>query len=179
MMTHKVVIANSKGANCGKSTSIRYVFEILSKRYPNGVKILKPDNGIYNPQEDVAAIIEIPQPKGEVVKVGIESMGDPGYARPQESVDKFVAAGCEIILVATRLKKPTIGCVTDLRDNYNWQVIWFDNSTMWVDDWCNKIDASGSRLANQDEQIQDKLSWDYAHYVSSLIERLVLTGGVI
>jgi hypothetical protein len=179
MMTHKVVIANSKGANCGKSTSIRYVFEILSKRYPSGVTILKPDDGIYNPLEDVAAIIKIPQPNGEIVSVGIESMGDPGYARPQESVDKFVAAGCEIILVTTRLRKPTIGCVTDLRDNHNWQVIWFDNSTMWVDDWCNKTDASGTRLAKQDEQVQNKLSWDYAHYVASLIERLVLTEGVI
>lgn len=179
MMTHKVVIANSKGANCGKSTSVRYVFEILSKRYPNGVTILKPDDGIYNPIEDVAAIIEIPQSNGEIVKVGIESMGDPGYERPQESVDKFIAAGCEIILVATRLKKPTIGCVTDLRDNHNWQVIWFDNSTMWVDDWCNKTDASGSRLKDQDEQLQDQLSRDYGFYVASLIERLVLTGGVI
>ena len=179
MMTHKIVIANSKPAHYGKSTSVRYVFEILSSRYPLGLKILKPDSGVYSRDEDVAAIIEIPQSKDESVKVGIESMGDPGYARPQESVDKFVAAGCEIILVATRLKKPTIGCVTDLRDNHNWQVIWFDNSTMWVDDWCNIIDASGTRLANQDEQIQDKLSWDYAHYVASLIERLVLTGGVI
>lgn len=178
-MTHKIVIANSKPANYGKSTSVRYVFEILSKRYPKSVRILKPDSGVYSRNEDVAAIIEIPQPCGDSVKVGIESLGDPGNKRPHESVNKFVADGCEIILVATRMRKPSISCVTDLRDLHNWQVIWFDNSTMWVDDWCNKIDASGSRLAIQDNQLQDQLSRDFGIYAASLIERLVLTGGVI
>lgn len=179
-MTHKIVIANCKQAQNGKSTSIRYVFEILSKRYPKGLKVLKPDNGIYNPQEDVAAIIEIPQLNGEIVKVGIESMGDPGYARPHESVDEFIAAGCEIILVATRMRKPTITCVKNLRDRHKWQVIWFDNSTMKYSPF-NKVDASGIKLdyMKPDKQLQDQLSRDYGFYVASLIERLVLTGGVI
>ena len=173
MMHNKIVIANSKPADCGKSTSVCCVFEVLSSRYPTGVKILKPDSGVYSRAEDVAAIIEIPQPKGGIVKVGIESFGDPGYARPKESIDKFVKEDCEIILVATRLKEPTIGYVTDLRDNHNWQVIWFDNSTMWVDDKHNK------NLKQQDAQLQDQLSRDYGFYVASLIERLVLTGGII
>ena len=176
MMTHKIVIANSKLANCGKSTSVRYVFEILSGRYP--YRVIEPATG-YDPTQDVEAIIDIPQPNGETVRVGIESMGDPGYARPSKSIKDFLAAGCEIILVATRMRKPTIACVTDLRDLHNWQVIWFDNSTMWVDDYCNKTDASGTRLANQDKRLQDQLSRDYGFYVASLIERLVLTGGVI
>lgn len=176
MMTHKIVIANSKLANCGKSTSVRYVFEILSGRYP--YRVIEPATG-YDPTQDVEAIIEIPQPNGEIVKVGIESMGDPGYARPRKSIDDFLAANCEIILVATRMRKPTIKCVTDLRDLRNWQAIWFDNSTMWVDDYCNKADASGSRLAIQDKRLQNQLSRDYGFYVASLIERLVLTGGMI
>lgn len=174
MMQHKIVIANSKFANYGKSTSIRYVFEILSNRYP--CHVIEPVTG-YDPKQDVEAIIEIPQADGHVVKVGIESMGDPGYARPKKSVADFLAAGCEIILMATRIRKPTIGYVTDLRDNYHWQVIWFDNSTMWVDETCNHIDASGTRLDQQDERLQDQLSRDYGFYVASLIERLVLKEG--
>ena len=170
MMRNKIVIANSKFANYGKSTSVRYVFEILSNRYP--FRVIEPATG-YDPAQDVEAIIEIPQSNGESVKVGIESMGDPGYARPYKSINDFLAADCEIILVATRIRKPTIGVVTDLRDNHGWQVIWFDNSTMWVDDYCN------STLKSQDQRLQDQLSRDYGFYVASLIERLVLTGGVI
>lgn len=170
MMTHKIVIANSKFANYGKSTSVRYVFEILSSRYP--FRVIEPATG-YDPAQDVEAIIEIPQSNGESVKVGIESMGDPGYARPYKSINDFLAAGCEIILVATRTRKPTIACVTNLRDNYGWQAVWFDNSTMWVDDYCN------STLKSQDKRLQDQLSRDYGFYVASLIERLVLTEGLI
>lgn len=171
MMHHKIVIANSKFANYGKSTAVKYVFEILSSRYPYSV--IEPATG-YDPTQDVEAIIEIPQTNGDVVKVGIESMGDPGYARPKKSINDFLAADCEIILIATRIRKPTIGYVTDLRDNRNWQVIWFDNSTMWVDETCNHIDASGTRLDQQDQHLQDQLSRDYGFYVASLIERLVL-----
>lgn len=169
-MYNKIVIANSKFANYGKSTSVRYVFEILSSRYPH--RVIEPATG-YDPTQDVEAIITIPQPNGGFVNVGIESMGDPGYARPAKSIKDFRAAGCEIILVATRIKGATIHEVTDLRDNRGWQVIWFDNSTMWVDDYCN------STLKSQDKRIQDQLSRDYGFYVASLIERLVLTGGVI
>lgn len=169
-MHHKIVIANSKFANYGKSTSVRYVFEILSSRYP--YTVIEPAIG-YNPSQDVEAIVEIPQPNGQIIKVGIESMGDPGYARPHKSISDFLAADCKIILVATRIKGATIHEVTYLRDTLDWQVIWFDNSTMWVDDSCN------SALKNQDKRLQDQLSRDYGFYVASLIERLVLTGGVI
>ena len=176
-MTHKIVIANSKMAQSGKSTSIRYVFEILSERYKAGVHVLLPTTG-YNKKEDVKAIIEIPQADGHIVKVGIESQGDPN-SRQNKSIDDFINAGCEIILVACRTRGKTVNKIEWLRGILHWQAIWFDNSSMWVDSWCNTVDASGTRLAKQDEQIQEKLSWDYAHYVASLIERLVLTGGVI
>lgn len=171
MMHNKIIIANSKFANYGKSTSVKYVFEILSNRYKHYV--IEPASGIYDPTQDVEAIIEIPQANGDVVKVGIESLGDPGYARPKKSINDFLAAECEIILIATRIRKPTIGYVTDLRDNHDWQVIWFDNSTMWVDEYCN------SSLKKQDKWLQDQLSRDYGFYVASLIERLVLTEGVM
>lgn len=177
MMTHKIVIANCKMAQSGKSTSIRYVFEILSERYKAGVHVLLPTTG-YNKKEDVKAIIDIPQLNGDIVKVGIESQGDPN-SRQNQSIDDFLNAGCEIILVACRTRGKTVNKIEWLRGIHHWQAIWFDNSSMWVDDWCNKTDASGSRLKDQDEQLQDQLSRDYGFYVASLIERLVLTGGVI
>lgn len=169
MMTHKIVIANSKFANYGKSTSVRYVFEILSSRYP--YKVIEPASGIYDPAQDVEAIVEIPRPNGEFVKVGIESQGDPSSRLPQ-SVQDFLQAKCEIILIATRTKGDTIAQVGLLR-NKGWQAIWFDNSTMQVDAYNN------THLKNQDRRLQDQLSRDYGFYVASLIERLVLTGGVI
>lgn len=176
-MHHKIVIANSKQAQLGKSTSIRYVFELLSKRYNH--RVLRPVTG-YDPTQDVEAIIEIPQSDGHIVNVGIESQGDPFYQQPQikESIEHFLKEDCEIILVACRTKGATIAEVGKLR-NIGWQAIWFDNSSMWVDSANNKIDASGARLDIQDNQLQDQLSRDYGFYVASLIERLVLTGGVI
>ena len=176
-MHHKIVIANSKMAHNGKSTSIRYVFELLRTRYRSTV--ILPTTG-YDPVQDVEAIVEIPQSDGHIVKVGIESQGDPETKtyppRIIQSIKDFLVRECEIILVATRTKGDTIDEVGKLR-NVGWQVIWFDNSTMRVDDYCNKPDASGRKLDKQDERLQDQLSRDYGLYVASLIERLVLKEG--
>lgn len=175
MMHHKIVIANSKQAQLGKSTSIRYVFELLSTRY--NYRVLRPATG-YDPKQDVEAIIEIPQSDGHIVKVGIESQGDPFYQQPQikESIEHFLNEDCEIILVACRTKGATIAEVGKLR-SAGWQVIWFDNSSMWVDSANNHTDASGTRLDKQDGCLQNQLSRDYGFYVASLLERLVLNNG--
>lgn len=178
MMHHKIVIANSKMAHNGKSTSVKYVYEILSTRYSN--RVLIPTSGIYDSLQDVKSIIEIPQAYGHVVKVGIESQGDPGTKinppRLIQSIKDFLIEGCEIILLACRTKGDTIDQVGYLR-NIGWQAIWFDNSAMKVDAHCNHIDASGRKLDKQDERLQDQLSRDYGFYVASLIERLVLKEG--
>lgn len=172
MMQHKIVIANSGFAYTGKSTSIRYVYELLSSRYhPN---IIEPKEG-YNPNQDVKAIIDIPQSDGHMVKVGIESQGDPG-SRQMKSIDEFVNNGCEIILVACRVKGTTKTKVLSLQRN-DWQVIWFKNSIMKVDG-ANQSSTTPP-LRTQDTQLQERLSRDYAFYVASLIERLVLTEGII
>lgn len=171
MMQHKIVIANSGFAYTGKSTSIRYVFELLSSRY----RVIEPING-YNPKVDVKAIIEIPQSDGHMVKVGIESQGDPG-SRQVDSINYFINKDCEIILVACRVKGTTKDAVINLRNN-DWQVIWFKNSIMKVD-VANQSSTSTPPLRTQDAQIQERLSRDYAFYVASLIERLVLTEGII
>ena len=170
-MQHKIVIANSGFAHSGKSTSIRYVFELLSSRY----HVIEPRNG-YNPNEDIKAIIGIPQSDGHIVKVGIESQGDPS-SRQMESIDYFVNKDCEIILVACRIKGATKDAVINLRNN-DWQVIWFKNSIMKVD-VANQSSTSTPPLRTQDARLQERLSRDYAFYVASLIERLVLTGGII
>ena len=170
MMQNKIIIANDKWGDAGKSTSIRYVFELLKERYNSTVLI--PQNGIYDPTQDVKAIVEIPQPEGKFVKVGIESEGDPRSRQPW-SIDDFIAQGCEILLVACRWTLKSEKKVYEICQNKGWQIIWFDNSTMRVDVKCN------SKLKQQDNQLQDQLSRDYGFYVASLIERLVLTGGVI
>lgn len=172
-MQHNIIIANSGFANSGKSTSIRYVFEILSNRYHGTV--LDPITG-YKPDQDVKAIIEIPQSDGHMVKVGIESQGDPG-SRQMDSINYFINKDCEIILVACRIKGTTKDAVINLRNN-DWQVIWFKNSIMKVD-VANQSSTSTPPLRTQDARLQERLSRDYAFYVASLIERLVLTGGII
>lgn len=171
-MQHKIVIANSGFAHSGKSTSIRYVFELLSSRYRTN--IIEPKQG-YNPNEDIKAIIEIPQSDGHSVKVGIESQGDPNF-RQMKSIDEFVNNGCEIILVACRIKGATKDKVLSLQPS-DWQVIWFKNSIMKVDG-ANQSSTTPP-LRTQDAQLQERLSRDYAFYVASLIERLVLTEGII
>ena len=171
MMQHKIVIANSGFAYTGKSTSIRYVFELLSSRY----HVIEPING-YNPKVDVKAIIEIPQSDGHMVKVGIESQGDPG-SRQVDSINYFIKEECEIILVACRVKGATKDKVLSLQRS-DWQVIWFKNSIMKVNA-ANHSSTSTPPLRTQDAQLQDQLSHDYAFYVASLIERLVLTEGII
>lgn len=171
-MQHNIIIANSGFANSGKSTSIRYVFEILSNRYHGTV--LDPITG-YKPDQDVKAIIKIPQPDGHIVKVGIESQGDPS-SRQMNSIDEFVNNGCEIILVACRIKGATKMKVLSLQHS-DWQVIWFKNSIMKMDG-ANHHNTTPP-LRTQDVQLQERLSKDYAFYVASLIERLVLTEGII
>lgn len=170
MMHNKIVISNDKWGDAGKSTSIKYAFEVLKERY--NYTILLPATGIYDPAQDVKAIVEIPQPNGGIVKVGIESEGDPRSRQPW-SIDDFIAQGCEILLVASRWTLKSEKKIYEICKNQNWQIIWFDNSTIWVDDKHNK------NLKQQDKRLQDKLSRDYGFYVASLIERLVLRGGVI
>jgi hypothetical protein len=170
MMQHKIVIANSGFAHSGKSTSIRYVFELLSSRY----HVIEPING-YNPNEDIKAIIEIPQSDGHMVRVGIESQGDPG-SRQMDSINYFINKDCDIILVACRIKGATKDKVLSLQPS-DWQVIWFKNSIMKVDG-ANQSSTTPP-LRTQDARLQERLSRDYAFYVASLIERLVLTEGII
>ena len=172
MMQHKIVIANSGFAYTGKSTSIRYVYELLSSRYHP--IIIDPKQG-YHPNKDIKAIIEIPQSDGHKVKVGIESQGDPG-SRQVDSINYFINKGCEIILVACRVKGATKDKVLSLQP-LDWQVIWFKNSIMKVDG-ANQSSTTPP-LRTQDTQLQERLSRDYAFYVASLIERLVLTEGII
>ena len=172
-MQHKIIIANSGFAYTGKSTSIRYVYELLSSRYHP--IIIDPKQG-YHPNKDIKAIIEIPQSDGHVVKVGIESQGDPD-SRQMGSIDYFINNGCEIILVACRVKGTTKTKVLSLQ-SLDWQVIWFKNSIMKVNA-ANHSSTSTPPLLTQDAQLQERLSRDYAFYVASLIERLVLTEGII
>ena len=107
-----LVIANSGKEKQGKSTSIREVFNQLSVLYPSTVII---DDG------DIKATIMI----GDVL-VGIESQGDP-YSRMQQSMDDFVAMGCNVIVAACRTKWGTYDKITELNTTHSYDIIWAAN----------------------------------------------------
>ena len=165
--TKKFILALTGYANSGKSSIIKSVFHQLLKHYPEYAIVI--DNG--EDSGDVKAMFFI-----EGLKIGIASQGDPG-SRQMDSIDYFVKEKCEIILVACRVKGTTKTEVLSLQRS-DWQVIWFKNSIMKVD-VANQSSTSTPPLRTQDARLQERLSRDYAFYVASLIERLVLTGGII
>ena len=88
--------------------------------------------------------------------VGIESQGDPG-SRMQQSVDDFVAWGCEIILVACRNQGDTINTITNLESNHGYTVLWLQNGK------CT------------DTACWQKLEEKYGNWIADIIEKCALT----
>lgn len=110
----KLVIANSHFGNHGKTSSVKEVFNQLSAKYPQNVQILI--NG-----GDIKAIVEVAG-----ILVGIESQGDPGSRMPQ-SMDDFVAAGCDIIVTSCRTRGETYDKINIDLNNQGYDIIWTSN----------------------------------------------------
>lgn len=89
---NNLVIANKGKAECGKSSSIKEVFNKLIAIYPQNILI---EDG------DIKATITIRN-----VLVGIESQGDPN-SRMMQSMNDFVSMGCQIIVTARRTSGET------------------------------------------------------------------------
>ena len=89
---NNLVIANKGNAECGKSSSIKEVFNKLIAIYPYNTLIK---------DGDIKATITI----GNVL-VGIESQGDPN-SRMMQSMNDFVSMGCQIIVAACRTSGET------------------------------------------------------------------------
>lgn len=111
----KTVIANRGVEKQGKTTSIKKVYAELKQKYPQLIIHSELDNG------DVKAIVEIGG-----IKIGIESQGDP-YSRQGQSLQDFLAAGCEIILVACRTKGDTMTNVLNLGKKNEYRIIFAQN----------------------------------------------------
>ena len=84
--------------NCGKTETLRILYDELTKKYPNaGVQFIHRGNS------DIAVILT--GVNGNVV--GIETQGDPG-SRLDETLKAFVNAGCDIIFCACRTRGMTV-----------------------------------------------------------------------
>lgn len=108
----KLVIANRGAAWIGKSAAIIEVYSLLKSM---GYKILLEERQ----RGDIKAIFEI----GEI-KVGIESLGDPG-CEMEDTMEEFVNRGCEIIVTACRTKSDTFKKVTEYLGVQNgYDILW-------------------------------------------------------
>lgn len=111
---NKIVIANSGHGRQGKSTSIKALFEALSKKYPNDTNVIK-NHG------DILATIRI----GDIL-VGIESQGDPN-SRMFDSLTMLREMGCNIIICACRTSGATLDKIKELHTKYGYELIFVPN----------------------------------------------------
>ena len=112
-------------SNCGKTETINEVFVELQSKYSTASATLFTPNKI-----DVKAIIDIPI-GGKIVKVGIESQGDPN-SRLQASLIDFDNAGCDIIICACRTSGMTVNWINSYSHSYQIQFIqqsWVPNNS--------------------------------------------------
>ena len=86
--------------NLGKTWTINQVYLELQNKYSTAQATLFTPNTI-----DVKAIMDIPI-RGNIIKVGIESQGDPD-SRLNSSLVDFVNANCDIIICACRTSGET------------------------------------------------------------------------
>ena len=103
----KQVIALWGTANSGKSTTLRKLYELLTKAYPTAQVDILHKVGV-----DLSLIITI-----DGVLIGIESQGDPGSRLP-DSIKVFIKRGCVIIVCCTRTKGSTVEIVEGLQPEF-------------------------------------------------------------
>ena len=139
---NNLVIVNQGRSSCGKSNSIRRVWELLLEKYPKTSNLIMDDG-------DVKATVKI----GDVL-VGIESQGDP-KSRMFESLEEFMKMGCNIIVIPCRTSGRTYQVVADLNEEYGWDFMYCQNERYWGE--------------NEDE-VRDMLNQQYAEQVVRLIE---------
>ncbi len=96
----------------GKSTAIN---EIIS-RFPNRFPV---DNvEIIHDGADRCVIFQI----GNIL-IGMESAGDPGSRQPM-SLQLFEERGCNIIIVASRIRGKTVTSIEALHQRSSYDIVW-------------------------------------------------------
>lgn len=137
----KKIIALYGAGNRGKSTTLKMVYQSLSRSFellPE--KNVRPDeHGAYclNERYDIRVIFIV-----NGVRVGLESQGDPN-SRLEDSLHFFRDNKCRLIVCPTRTWGGTVKCVERLKPEF--EVEWMkktvadDESSQAV---CNKADAT-------------------------------------
>jgi len=113
-MITKTVIAIFGAQSRGKTTTLRVVYDQISKRYQC---VHEKDSPVVNENKDVYALFRIKN-----ATIGFESLGDP-VDRHAESLQKFLNEKCDIIITACRTSGPTTNAVADF-SKQGYQVIW-------------------------------------------------------
>jgi len=111
----KTVFANWGHARQGKSDTIKRIAKKILDSYPNATT--EPSQIDYS--ADINVIIT-----ADNLKIGIESQGDPNSRLP-DSLKRFSADNCDIIICATRTSGGTVEEVDNLAPKYD--IIWVTN----------------------------------------------------
>ena len=109
----KKIIALRGRADTGKSSTIRNVYEILQKKYPDAQFVASNKGN----KVDVSGVLTIND-----VKVGIEAWGDPN-GQLKVSLQFFVEIDCRVIVCATRTRGSTVDAVNALK-KHDYEVSW-------------------------------------------------------
>jgi hypothetical protein len=104
-MNNNVFVVNGV-SNVGKTDTIKLTCDLLVSTYPDATK------SHHKRGKERHEIITINK-----IKIGIESMGDPGSRLPK-SLIFFKDNNCQIIICATRTRGATVDAVSNLGSDY-------------------------------------------------------------
>ncbi|TJZ53788.1 hypothetical protein FAZ15_17340 [Sphingobacterium olei] len=112
---NKSVIAIHGSSNLGKSETVRETANLLLAAFPNHTI------HAINTDADITYIVDI-----NGVKIGIESQGGLNN-RMFQSLQTFVAEGCDIIICSCSSIGATAEAVEDLHRHHQYEIIWSTN----------------------------------------------------
>lgn len=92
-------------SNSGKTSTLIQLDQEIQNKYPNAVRT------IHIHRKDICISYEIIV-NGSIIKVGIESQGDPN-SRLKDSLELFKKIGCAIIFCACRTRGMTVDWIND------------------------------------------------------------------
>ena len=114
-METKLVIAVQNSANCGKTTTLRYLMDLIKIKYEEKITIIR-EIEIYNNNNDFIFDFSVNN-----LKFSILSEGDVG-GKVSENLDKL--ENSDIIICTTRTKGSTVEAVKNFRNKYKAKLIW-------------------------------------------------------
>ena len=142
-MVEPTIIANMGEGDTGKSDSIKRVYEKLMN-----VKI---------DRKDICEVVTINN-----VKVGIASDGD-SIKIIESNLDRFVNAGCQIILTACRSNHNSVVLLNKYKNEYKYRIWRTSNARIY-----EYIDTNNPRVSPKG--IQTRFNENWATEIANLIE---------